>query len=127
MRLDPTGLAGRLLTWYGLLGAPFAWTLFHVVGVGIAMGVCSPVGARVDATLQPWSIVLTAAAVAVAFGALLAAGLVYLSTRGVEDDAAPPVGRIHFLAVIGLTITPLFIAIILMSGIGGTSLGCRQG
>ena len=26
MRVDPTGLVGRLLSWYGLLGAPFAWT-----------------------------------------------------------------------------------------------------
>jgi hypothetical protein len=127
MRVDPTGLAGRLLTWYGLLGAPAAWTLFHVAGVGIATGVCSPVGVRVDASPEPWSILVTIVCAAIALGALVAAAIVWLATRGVEDDAAPPVGRIHFLAVVGLAITPLFIAIILMAGIGGTGLGCTQG
>jgi hypothetical protein len=58
---------------------------------------------------------------------LLAAIVVWWSTRGVDDSAPPPVGRVHFLAVIGLVIAPLFIAIILMAGIGGTALGCTQG
>jgi len=127
MRVDPTGPAGRCLTWYGLFGAPVAWTLFHVAEVGIATGVCSPAGVRVEASQEPWSILVTIVCAAIAFGALLAAGLVWLTTRGVHDDAAPPVGRIHFLAVVGIVITPLFIAIILMAGIGGTGLGCTQG
>lgn len=127
MRLDPTGLVGRLLSWYGLLGAPAAWTVFHVGGVGIATGACSPFGLSSGAAVQPWSIVLTVVCAAIAFGALLAAGAVWLATRGVEETAAPPVGRIHFLAVVGLAITPLFIVIILMAGLGATSLGCSQG
>jgi hypothetical protein len=127
VRVDPTGAFGRLLTWYGLLGAPVAWTFFHVAGVGIATGACSTFGVANGADTQPWSLILTIVCAAIAFGGLLAAGAVLLSTRGVEDSAPPPLGRIHFLAVIGLTITPLFIAIILMSGLGATALGCGQG
>jgi len=127
MRVDPIGLAGRLLTWYGLLGAPLAWTFFHVAGVGIATGACSPVGVANHVDTEPWSLVLTVVCAAIAFGALLAAGAVWLSTRGVEETAPPPLGRIHFFAVVGLAITPLFIAIILMAGLGGTALGCEQG
>jgi hypothetical protein len=127
MNVNPTGLVGRILSWYGLLGAPFAWTVFHVAGVGIATGACSPFGVRTGADPQPWSFALMVVCGLVALGALLAAGLVWLSTRGVEDDADPPLGRIHFLAVVGLVITPLFITIIVMAGLGGTALGCGQG
>ena len=31
------------------------------------------------------------------------------------------------LEVVGLAIAPLFIAMILMAGLGGTALGCEQG
>ena len=127
MRVDPTGFAGRALCWYGLLGAPLAWTVFHVVGVGIATGACSAWGLRAGTGVQPATLALTFACLAVAVGGLLAAGVVYLSTRGVEEEGPPPAGRIHFLAVIGLAIAPLFIAIILMAGLGGTALGCEQG
>jgi hypothetical protein len=127
MRVDPTGLVGRLLSWYGLLGAPFAWTVFHVAGVGIATGVCSPFGTRGGGSVQPATLALTFATLAVAIGGLAAALLVYLSTRGVDEEGAPPLGRIHFLAVVGLAIAPLFIAIILLAGLGGTALGCEQG
>lgn len=127
MRVDPTGFAGRLLSWYGLLGAPFAWTLFHVAGVGIATGACSPWGISTGAQAQPATLALTFGCVAVAIGGLVAALVVYVSTRGVEEEGAPPLGRIHFLAVLGVAIAPLFIAIILMAGLGGSALGCVQG
>lgn len=127
MRVDPTGVAGRVLSWYGLLGAPLAWTAFHVVGVGIATGACSAWGLHTGTGVQPGTLVLTFACLAVAVGGLIAAGLVYASTRGVDEEGPPPPGRIHFLAVVGLAIAPLFIAIILMAGLGGTALGCEQG
>jgi hypothetical protein len=127
MRVDPTGLAGKILSWYGLLGAPFAWTIFHVGGVGIATGACSPFGLRSGGDLQPASLALAFGTLAVAVGGLGAALVVYFSTRGVDEEGAPPLGRIHFLSVVGLTIAPLFIAIILMAGLGGTALGCEQG
>lgn len=127
MRLDPVSIPGRLLSWYGLLGAPAAWTVLHVSGVGIATASCSTFGETNDIPFQPWSLVLSITCAAVAVGALLAAVLVWWSTRGVDDSAPPPVGRVHFLAVIGLVIAPLFLAIILMAGIAGTTLGCVQG
>ena len=51
----------------------------------------------------------------------------FLATRESDDDDAPPAGRIHFLSVIGLTITPLFLAIVLMSSAGAIiANGCTQ-
>jgi hypothetical protein len=127
VRVDPTATLGRVLTWYGLLGPPFAWTLLHVAGVWVATGVCSPAGVRAEATPQPWSLGIAIGCAALALGGLVAAGIVYLSTRGVEEEAPPPLGRIHFLAVVGLVIAPLFIAIILMAGLGASALGGGQG
>jgi hypothetical protein len=127
VRVDPVSMLGRILSWYGLLGAPIAWTVLHVSGVGIATAACSTFGSANDIPVQPWSLALSVGCAAVAVGALLSAVVVWWSTRGVDDSEPPPVGRIHFLAVIGLVIAPLFIAIILMSGIAGTTLGCTQG
>jgi hypothetical protein len=127
MRIDPTAAMGRLLSWYGLLGAPLAWTVFHVGGVAIATGSCSPWGLSTGSGLQPASLVVTFGSLALAVGALAAAFVVYLSTREVDEEGAPPLGRIHFFSVVGLAIAPLFIAIILMAGLGGTALGCVQG
>jgi len=127
VRIDPVSTVGRLLSWYALLGAPIAWTVLHVSGFGVATAACSTFGSANDIALEPWSLALSIGCAAAALGALLAAVVVWWSTRGVDDSAPPPVGRIHFLAVIGLIIAPLFIAIILMSGIAGTTLGCTQG
>ena len=49
-----------------------------------------------------------------------AAALGARRARPTTTTPRPP-GRIHFLAVIGMTITPLFLAIILMSGLGRRS------
>jgi hypothetical protein len=40
------------------------------------------------------------------------------ATRDSDDDERPPAGRVHFLSVIGMTIAPLFLAIIVMSSVG---------
>ena len=40
-------------------------------------------------------------------------------------DEAPPKGRVHFLATVGVAIAPLFFFIIVMSGVGVAVLGNR--
>ena len=123
------GARTNLLMWFGIFGAPAAWTLQHVGGLSLRIADCHDrrVGAVFDAPASTWTIVLTAAAAAVAVLAEVAAVAAWRATRDADDDDAPPAGRIHFLGVIGLTISPLFLAIILMSGIGSLVLGgCVQ-
>ena len=118
----PTGL--RL--WFGVLGAPFAWTLQHVAGLGLTLAACDAAGRRWGIPVDAWTIVVTAAGAAVAVLACLSSIQVFRATREAGDE--PPAGRVHFLAVIGLTISPLFLAIILMSGLGSVFLdNCHQG
>ena len=118
----PTGLQ----LWFGVLGAPFAWTLQHVAGLGLTLAACDAAGRRWGIPVDAWTIVVTAAGAAVAVLACLSSIQVFRATRDAGDE--PPAGRVHFLAVVGLTISPLFLAIILMSGLGSVFLdNCHQG
>lgn len=116
------------LMWLGLLGAPFAWTIQHVAGFGLTQANCNaaakvPGGWHIH--LHAWTIVFTAGAVLVTVAAFVAALVTWRRTKDAGTD--PPGARIHFLSIISLTIIPLFLAIMLMSGLGVIlSVGCRQ-
>ena len=115
--------AERVLLWIGLFGAPAAWTLQHVVGYAITEAYCSTAGVSVPRDGLTLGVTLAAAAAAVV--AEIAAILTMRATRDAGEE--PPGSRIHFLATIGVTIGPLFLAMILMSGLGSVSLeACRQ-
>ena len=130
MRLSRTALPLEALSWFGLLGAPAAWTLMHVFGYGLTEATCDPVGSG-KVSLEAWTVALMAAGAVVAVLAGLSAVAVFLRTRRVEgaggSEEPPPKGRLHFLAVVGMAISPLFLAIILMDGLGVIVLpNCTQ-
>lgn len=123
----PRRVTPQMLQWFGVFGAPFAWASQHVAGFALTLAACDPAGRTwhvpVDTATTVISIV--AASVAVAGGA--AAVTSWVQTRGAEEDDPPPEGRRHFLALVGMAITPLFVAMILMSGGGVLDLPeCRQ-
>jgi hypothetical protein len=112
------------LMWFGLFGAPFAWAFQHVIGVMLSIATChdNTAGPRWDPPFDAVAGIATAFAAVIALLGLLSAVAAWRSTRDADDSDPPPAGRIHFLAIVGLTISPLFLAIILMSGIGSTSM-----
>jgi hypothetical protein len=115
--------------WIGLFAAPFAWAAQHVAGIELTIGQChdNAPGPAWDLPVDPVTIATTAIAASIAVLGGLAALSAWRATRGVDDDDAPPAGRNHFLAIVGMTISPLFLAIILMSGVGSTLMsGCVQ-
>jgi heme/copper-type cytochrome/quinol oxidase subunit 2 len=124
-RVQPAEAA---LLWFGVFGAALAWMGQHIVGWMLTEAQCGDrARGEMNVNLDTWTLVigLTAAVVAIAAG--VAAVLTWRATRGLDDSDPPPRGRIHFLAVIGMTITPLFLAMILMSSFGVLSLDpCRQ-
>jgi hypothetical protein len=113
-------LQPQLLAWVGVLGSPFAWATQHVAGFALALSRCPDntqgPGWKVPVNTVTLIFGITAAAVTLLSGA--SAFAAWRATRENDDDDAPPAGRVHFLAVIGLTITPLFFAIIVMSSTG---------
>jgi hypothetical protein len=118
-----------LFAWLGALGPPFAWATQHIAGYAVGLSDCP------DGTQGPgWSVPVdvltiiiggTTAAVTVLCG--LTAVAAWRATRDAEEDDAPPAGRIYFLAMIGMTIAPLFLVMILLSSAGAiNAVGCTQ-
>jgi hypothetical protein len=110
--------------WLAVFGAPGAWAVQHVVGYALTEATCGE--ARLHTHMDTWTAVLTGAAALVAIASGVAAVLTFRATR--DAGTEPPAGRVRFLSVIGIAITPLFLAMILMSGLGSVILHpCTQG
>jgi hypothetical protein len=119
-------LPSRALVWFGLLGAPGAWVAQHLTGYALTEAACNEAGRGWDVPIDALTAALTAAAAALAVLAGLAALAAFRSTRGAGGK--PPAARVHFLGIAGIVVAPLFLAIIVMSGVGVIVLeGCRQG
>jgi hypothetical protein len=120
----------NLLLWFGLFGAPAAWTVQFVIGYWLSEVRCSTGGVG-GLEVDSWTIVTTAVAAVLAVLAEVAAIRTFRRTRNVRGmggaDEPPPKGRVHFLATVGIVIAPLFFLIIVMSGVGVAVLeNCRQ-
>ncbi len=127
-RAIPLGL--RL--WFGVLGAPFAWTAQFLGGYALTEAACNAAGSRWGIALDGLTLAITAVGALVAVLAGVAAVRVFRETKHAAGEGgaeeSPPLGRIHFLATVGMAITPLFLAIILMGGLGSLFLdNCHQG
>jgi hypothetical protein len=104
----------NLLMWFGLLGAPAAWVLQFMVSYWFSEAACA--GPRRAAPVDTATAIATGLAIAVAVAAALSALTVMRATKDQGD--APPPGRVHMLGIVGLTISPLFLMIIIFNGIG---------
>ncbi|HEY2601048.1 MAG TPA: hypothetical protein VGI67_05795 [Thermoleophilaceae bacterium] len=118
----------ELLLWGGVLAAPAAWTIEHVLGYGVTEAACGTAGAGSPVPTHTWLALATALGAALALAGIVAAALSLRSVWGSGNDAPPPPGRIWFMSVCGLVLSPLFLLIILLDGIGALLLGgCHQG
>jgi hypothetical protein len=125
--VNPEAIRRDALQWFGVFGAPFAWAGQHVAGFALTLARCDRAGTIWGIPLDGVTIAISVVAATITVAAGAAAVYTLLQTRGVEKDDAPPLGRRHFLALVGVTIVPLFLAMILMSGSGVVSLPeCRQ-
>jgi hypothetical protein len=109
-----TSRAG-ILAWFAVLAAPSAWAAQHVLGFGLTVVACGAPGGR-DLDVTAWTIALTVGAATVAALAEVAAAVVLRATR--DAGAELPRSRIRFMSIVGLTTNPLFLIIIVLSGVG---------
>jgi hypothetical protein len=117
------------LAWVGALGPPFCWAGQHIAGYAVGLADCpdNTAGPGWSVPVDALTIVVGAVAAAAAVLCGLSAVAAWRATREADDDDTPPAGRTHFLAVIGMTITPLFLAMIVMSSAGAIVFrGCVQ-
>ena len=122
-------LPSARLMWFGVLGAPAAWVTQFLVGLALSEAACNPPGETRAVSVELIVTLVSAVALAVALLAAASALAVFRATRSAwEESSAPPAGRIHFLAIVGLIVAPMMLAIIVLNGIGLIVLDpCRQG
>lgn len=124
------------MVWFGVLGGAGAWVAQFVANLAFTWAQCNAPAGRWHLPVRAWQIGLSAVAVAVGLVSMGVALWLYLYTyqfkhvpeaerRG--SGSPPPTGRINFLAVVGLTVNLLALAIMVMTGIGAPLLTvCRQ-
>jgi hypothetical protein len=123
------------LLWFGVLGGPLAWAAEFVAAYGFALAQCNPPIMRWDLPVRGWQIALAIAGLVVGVAATAVSLRVFLRTRGdgvMQDELygeghQPPLGRVHFLSIVGLTVNFLALTIVVICGIGAPLLTvCQQ-
>lgn len=114
-RIPPESPVSPVL-WFGVLGAPGAYAVQLGLGYWLTQAACSPAGEEWGISLSAWAIVVTALAALVAIGAGLTS--IWLYRRHGDRHDPPPAGRVAFLAAVGMTVSVLFLLLILMTGAG---------
>jgi hypothetical protein len=122
------------LLWFGVIGGATAWTIQFVANLAFTWARCNPPVTRWQLPVHAWEIGLSIGALAVGFASWAVSLKIFLRTRhGVADlelrgmGSPPPVGRINFLAIMGLLVNFLALAIIVLTGIGAPMLHvCQQ-
>lgn len=123
-RIPPESPVSPVL-WFAVLGGPAAYCVQLGLGYWLAEAACSPTGGEWGISLSAWAIVVTAGAAAVAAGAGLTS--LWLYRRTGDRHEPPPAGRIAFLAAVGMAVSALFLALILMTGVGAVTFRvCNQ-
>jgi hypothetical protein len=116
------------LTWIGLLAAPCAWTVQHVLAYGVSEAGCGAAGRRWGVPMETWQTALTVAAGLLVLTGLTASILAFRQVRSAGEDDDPPAGRVRLMAVFGMAIAPIFLGLVLLDGLGALLLDtCRQG
>lgn len=126
--------ASSLLVWYAVGGGAAAWAVQFVIGLALGYAECNQAGRSVP--LHAGQAAASGVAAVIALSSLGSAIWLFRNTYRVGDvfaqerrgdGAPPPVGRIHFLAIVGLTVNLLVAIIIVMDGVGTPLLHlCQQ-
>ncbi|HEY5431209.1 MAG TPA: hypothetical protein VIK04_18980 [Solirubrobacteraceae bacterium] len=124
------------LVWFGVLGGPVAWVLQFAANLFFTFAQCNQPTQRFNLAVHTWEILLSVVALAIGLASTMVSLRIFRATFGIDDvDAqelrgdgtAPPLGRVHFLSIVGLTVNSLALTIIVMTAIGAPLLPiCQQ-
>lgn len=125
----------NLAVWFGVLGGPLAWAVQFVASLFLTFYNC---GAEAHSSVQlhPIEVALGIAAILIGLASIAVAAWLFHDTRRARETSLqvirgfggePPLARIHFLAIVGLTVNFLALAIVVMTTIANPQLlNCRQ-
>ncbi len=127
----------NIVQWIGVVVAPAAWTLQHILGYGIAQARCGSGGMHWGISNTTWELALLSCAGMLVLISEAAAIAVFAATREVNYGDGPPGDgrfsgalphtRLHFFATAAMVANVLFLAILLMDGVASAlETGCVQ-
>jgi hypothetical protein len=112
------------MTFVGVAAAPAAWFTQFTVGQYLSVVSCTPGGGGISP--HSWTLPATIVGALLAVAGGLCALATFRATRDQTGDSDPPLGRIHFIGIVGMVTSTLFLFVILMGGLGALSYsGCR--
>jgi hypothetical protein len=118
------------LAWFGVLAGPLAWATQFLLGMQFSLARCESPNGRFQFPVHTISPLLAGTGVLVGVLAELAAIVVFRATRPDQHSqraADVTIGRLHFLAAVGMTVNPLTLTICAMAAVGVPLLGlCHQ-
>ena len=118
----------ELMMWVGVVGEPAAWACQHVFGFGVTVAGCGAGSHAWKVPIDSWTVIAGSVAAALAVGGLAASVIALRAAGATSKDDPPPAGRIYFMSVCGIVISPLFLAIIVMSTVATAVLSnCHPG
>jgi hypothetical protein len=126
-----------VLQWVGVLAGASAWTLAHLVGIGVTQAECNAAGRSLWHLSNPaWQApIMGIAAVVIVFAEICAISA-FRQTRGLDFGDGPPEPeekperrrtRIHFFAAAAMMANVLFLMIVLLDGAANLAdFACRR-
>jgi hypothetical protein len=105
------------LQWFGLLAGGLTWFAEYLGATGASQMLCNPGSGRWGIPHDTLQLALMLVGVAVVGTSLAASALVFKRTYDVEEQEAPPLGRVHFFAAAAIAANVIFLVIILETGI----------
>lgn len=124
------------LVWFAVAGGAGAFAVQFVAGLAFSYAQCNQPVSRWQLPIHDWQIGLAVGGALVALASLAASILIFRRTFRIGDVFGeerrgdghdPPLGRIHFLSQLAITVNLLILPIIIMDGVGtGLQLVCQQ-
>lgn len=129
------GRPSNALLWFAVAGGCAAFTLQFVAGLAFSFAQCNQPGGRWHLPVRTWQVALAGGGAILALASTAVSVMIFWRTfrsdvfaaerRG--DGYAPPLGRIHFLALVALTVNFLILVLIILDGVGtGLHPVCQQ-
>jgi uncharacterized membrane protein len=108
---------GRIALWFGLFGAPAAWSIQELVGYGVVAHACYPFEQPLLSVAMPSLVILDllVSLLMLLLGAL--AGLTAYRSWTRTGEHSNGESRTHFMALSGIILSVLFLFSILMNTI----------
>lgn len=118
----------NLLVWFGVGGGAVAFVIQFVAGLAFSFAQCvNGTTTRWHIPVRDWQIGLASGGFMIGLASTAVAAMIFRRTYRVGDvfgeerrgdGSAPPLGRIHFLSIIGLTVNVLVLMIMAMDAFG---------